>query len=467
MTSKQYISSDGQFTSTIADLEQYSETLGEGRYFYYVLSHPEKTCPLRNWYLRIFPEMMKKEGLTIPDAGENLTCTCGYSVVGHTPRMLKDAPDETLWAIIKEECPNYFTKEGKPNGMATRLFDLFRADLLGLIADYAVTPVSDVYIELDTGDVLAEQAYAEQHGFVPNVFLEVDVLEKALTQRAVLRATAAKILRQIGFQNVIKEELGEVRLTDMERDDILRLVYNPPDIGGLKFDPDTNWFGFLHMVKGQVPQYVRNIKAGGKKVKEREREQLARATEKAQQVFAGLANGDIQPINQYTEPEIDVPMDSHAQIMQAILKNPHKQELFMIWVEAERRANEDNQDDTDRLNMNRLYSILTPIFTDPDFEVDEAKFAEYMTEAETLGLFNTAVESSTTDTHYSTNVSKAVEAFHQFSKNHQPDCEWYEHFMHHIDEKTGEEFDCDHVMPCKCKLALMEKQQKVVETPEA
>ena len=42
-----------------------------------------------------------------------------------------------------------------------------RADLLGLIADYAVTPVSDVYIELDTGDVLAEQAYADQHGLFP------------------------------------------------------------------------------------------------------------------------------------------------------------------------------------------------------------------------------------------------------------------------------------------------------------
>ena len=29
------------------------------------------------------------------------------------------------WALIKTECPNYFTKEDKPNGMAIRLFDLF------------------------------------------------------------------------------------------------------------------------------------------------------------------------------------------------------------------------------------------------------------------------------------------------------------------------------------------------------
>ena len=76
MTGKQYISSDGQFTSTIADLEQYSETLGEGRYFYYVISHPERACPLRNWYLRIFPEMMQKEGIAIPEASTDLICTC-------------------------------------------------------------------------------------------------------------------------------------------------------------------------------------------------------------------------------------------------------------------------------------------------------------------------------------------------------------------------------------------------------
>jgi len=37
---KQYMSSDGMFVSTIADLEEYSEVLGEGRYFWLVLSHP-------------------------------------------------------------------------------------------------------------------------------------------------------------------------------------------------------------------------------------------------------------------------------------------------------------------------------------------------------------------------------------------------------------------------------------------
>ena len=273
---------------------------------------------------------------------------------------------------------------------------------------------------------------------------------------------------RLRFQKVIKEELGDVRLTDIERDHVLRLVYNPEfavegmvTVGGLPpTSPDENWFMFLAGVKYRVTNYIRSIKTGGKKVKEREQEQLTHASQNAQNVFEALRYGEIQSINQYTEPEIDVPLDSHAKIMQAILKNPHKQELFMIWVEAERRANEDNQNDTDRLNMNRLYSMLTPIFTDPDFEVSEEKFGEYMAEAAGLGLFNTAVEASTKDTHYSSNAAKAVEAFHQFAKNHQPDCEWYEHFMHHIDEKTGDEFLCDHIMPCKCKLLLMQKTQQ-------
>jgi hypothetical protein len=59
----------------------------------------------------------------------------------------------------------------------------------------------------------------------------------------------------------------------------------------------------------------------------------------------------------------------------------------MWWAEAERRSNDDNKDNTDRLNMHRLYSILTPVFTDPDFAINEYKYAEYAAEAENLGLF--------------------------------------------------------------------------------
>ena len=392
MVGKQYISSDGHFTSTIADLEQYAETLGEGRFFYTIITHPNKACPKRNWLLRIFPEMVEKEGLEVPAASEDLKCTCDnlFSSGGLIcdPRKVKDWDEEMLWNLIKGECPNYFNKEGKPNGIATRLHDLFQADLLGLIADYAVTPLSDAFIELDTGDVIGQQVYADQYGFVPNVFLEVDILEKALTQRAVLRATAAKILRQMGFHKTIKEELGgDVRLTDIERDQLLRLIYTPKPIAGITFDPGSNWFGYLQAVRTEVTQFVKDIRAQGKSFEQREDEQLDIASLKAGRTFAALETGKLKPINQYTEPEVDVPLDQHAQILEKILKDPIRQELFLMWVDAERRGNDDNPSEWDRLNMRKLHSILTPIFTDADFPLDEDRCSEYQQQAEDLGFY--------------------------------------------------------------------------------
>ena len=386
-TGKQYISSDGQFTSLISDLESYSEILGEGRYFCYILQHPSEECPLRKWYLRIF-----EIGVEAPEASPDLKCTCPPAQMDI--HDVKDAPDEFLWTLIRKECPNYFTKEDKPSAMATRLFDLFRADLLGLVHDYALTPYVDTYIELDTGGVLNKDEQNDNPDFVPHVFLEVDILEKALTQRAVLRATAAKILRQIGFHKVIKDELGEVSLTDMEKDKLLHLVYNPPNPFGLDINPDTNWFGFLSHVKKCVTDYVIRIKDSGKKFKEREREQLSLASDSASAFFDGLKSGEIQPINQYSEPEVGVPLDPHAEIMEAILRSDIKKELFIMWVEAERRSND--SDDEDRLNMHQLYSILTPIFTNPDFVVGEEEYNQYMEKAVELGFFG-GVKTDTVD----------------------------------------------------------------------
>ena len=267
---KQYISSDGTFTSTIADLEQYSETLGEGRYFLYILTHPDANCPVRKWQCRIFTDMMR--GIEIPTPSEGLVCDCAshfefdnnfFHTYGQIdPKTLKDQPDETLWALIKQECPNYFSKEGKPNSIANRLFDLFRADLVGLIADYAVNPISDVEVELDSGDVFNQPIGGDKWSgdkLVPRVFLEVDILEKALTQRAVLRATAAKILRQIKFQKTLKT-MGDIKLTDIERDQLLRLVYTPPVVSGIKMDPGTNWYGYLHAIEPVIEKFLKEVR---------------------------------------------------------------------------------------------------------------------------------------------------------------------------------------------------------------
>src|SRR5208337_2462289 len=66
---KQYISSDGTFSSTIGDLEQYAEILGEGRHFHNVLVHPNTKCPTRKWLERIHTPTQIKASL-------NLECIC-------------------------------------------------------------------------------------------------------------------------------------------------------------------------------------------------------------------------------------------------------------------------------------------------------------------------------------------------------------------------------------------------------
>ena len=382
-TGKQYMSADGMFVSTIADLEEYSEVLGEGRYFWLVLTHPEERCPVRLWYERIYPDMLVDKGETAPAASDDLKCICdveaggpreGMALYYHNPRSLKDAGDDYLWALIGRECPNYFDKAGKPNGMAKRLFGLFRADLLGLIADYSPTPLVDAFIEIETGDVVHENEYTKNpQELVPRVFLEVDILEKALTYRATMRATAAKVLRSIGFQSNLKKLAGgDPRLTDFERDTLLRMVYQsdwPEDKPALV----ARLIGYLSSVTKEPYE-------------ERLEEQLGDASFDALDRCKMLRHGEIQPINSYTEPRVDVQLDQHAAVMEAILRNPLKQELFVLWVDAE-RLGEEGKTDIQRLGMRKLYSVLTPVFTDPVFEVDDEKFWGYMQAAKELGYY--------------------------------------------------------------------------------
>ena len=384
MTGKQYISSDGQFTSSVADLEEYSTILGESRYFTYVLTHPNKDCPLLTWLLRIYPEMKDKQAPPTPSP--TLTCTCPQDYIVDVHEV-KDWPEEKIWSLIQQERPNYFNQLGKPNGEAKRLFDLFRADLLGLVADYSLTPQSDVYIELGSENVVD---FSQPIYDTPYVSLEVDILEKALTYRAVLRATAAKILRQMDFAQILKEELGDdFILTELERDTLLRLVYSPEPIAGIQFDPESNWYGYLSVVKSQVLSFLRNIKALGKSSEERASLQQKEAMMGARVRFDRLRTGDLKVINQYNEDQVDVSLDAHAEVLASLLNNDYKQSLFLMYVEAEQRSGEDNPDEVSRLSMKKLVSILTPIFTDANFPVGEEEYNAYLSQADELGFYST------------------------------------------------------------------------------
>jgi hypothetical protein len=345
---KQYISSEGQFSSTVADLEQYSEILGEGRHFHNCLTHPNAgECPVRKWLERTHT---KTYVLPRRDLAEMCKCDPNTKL---DPHVLKDMSDDFLWALIKSECPNYFTKDGKPNLMATRLFDLFRADLVGLIADYAVTPLVDEWVLLETGDLVEENAQnAEWADNPPRVFLEVDLLEKALTYRATLRATAAKILKNIGFSKQLEALTGngELELTDIERDEMLRMVYASDWPDG-RADLITKLTNFVASTI-QIPFDVR------------EREQLAVASEESKTTVAGLMAGTIDSINHYTEPAAEVGQDEHAAIVESIMKNPYKQELFLEYADAEKR------------NEKAVVEILAPVFLSPNYELGPTAYQQ-------------------------------------------------------------------------------------------
>ena len=378
---RQYMTADGIFVSiTTADLEEYTEILGEGRYFHTIIAHPNETCPVRLWNFRLYPDMLAANKWEVPKPEPDLKCTCSEKQEGlvinadsqlvawvKDPRQLKDASDDFLWAFIRRECPNYFSQGGSPNPLARRLFDLFRADLLGLIADYTPTPLVDAFIELETGDITTGVTEDEK----PKVFLEADILEKALTYRATMRATAAKILKQVGIVAQLRS-LPDPRLTDFERDHMLRMVYQ------------SDWPDEKVPLVMNLMTYLSGVTR--RPYEDRLREQLARASEDALEDCRDLQSGKLEPINQETEPAVETDLDPHAAVLESILRNPIKAELFLIWVGAEERG-ENGKTEEEKLNMRRLNSILTPMFTDPEFELDEKKYWEYMDQANRLGYY--------------------------------------------------------------------------------
>jgi len=396
---KQYISSDGTFSSTVADLEQYAEILGEGRHFHNVLVHPNLKCPIRKWLERIHTPTQAK-----PNA--DLLCICDGNAK-ENPKSVKDWSKEEVWALVKQECPNYFTREGKPNYIATRLFDLMKSDLLGMIDDYAETPLVDEWTLLDTGDIIEQNNNPDLLDVPPQVFMEVDLLEKALTYRATLRATAAKILKQLGFDGYLdrlaeKYPSHEPLLTDGEMDTLLRMIYQ------------SNWPSDKPLLVANLSNYVSQVLRDPYDV--RLADQVSRASEQSKQVISDLKTGKAECINRYTDPGVEVPQDEHANLVEAIIKNPLKQGLFLIYAEAEKRTMHDQGHVTGILAASSLAAegldnvgddglcknpncvacvipkqvidILAPIFSAPDFPLSEEGYTKFMQDVQATGFFD-------------------------------------------------------------------------------
>ena len=385
---RQYFNDDGVMNSTVSDLEKYAEILGEGRNFHNVLAHPDAKCQQRMWLERIYT------GHTNIKPYSDFHCTCNVvRGLGYDPQTIKDAPEDRVWELIRQECPNRATTQaGQPTAYGKLMYNLIRADLVGLIHDYAETPLIDSYVYLrDHGVVTSTEnvAFIDPHGQeAPRVLQEVDILEQALTHRATLRVTAFKVLKRIGFEAKLRAITGTdlFELTDMERDELLRLVYesdypepDPNFVSGETVKISPNWRPFNVRLKeweealeAKLLNYVRE-NCMHLNYELREVSQLALEQKAAQETVAGLLNGSIQPINEYTEPVAEIPADhsetevmKYAQMMEAIMSNEFKQELYLLLVDAEKAGE------------TAILDILAPVFMTPDYPLDEQGFYQIL-----------------------------------------------------------------------------------------
>jgi len=202
----------------------------------------------------------------------------------------------------------------------------------------------------------------------PRVLQEIDILEQALTHRATMRVTAYKLLRKIGFEHAIENLYGAVDLTDAERDELLRIIYMsdyPTEASEVDFRYK------LHLwekdIKEKLLAYVASVV--GTPVADRETNQLVALSANSQSTVEGLLKGTVQPINSYTEPTTEIPegkdeseVMKYAKMMEAIMSNEFKQELYLVLVEAEKQ------------NDHAVIDLLTPVFHTPDYPLDERAF---------------------------------------------------------------------------------------------
>jgi hypothetical protein len=381
---KQYFNDDGVMNSTVSDLEKYAEIIGEGRNFHNVLVHPDATCQKRMWLERIYT------GYTNLKPYDGFSCTCEGRALD--PTEFYKAPEEDVWALVKQECPNRaFTRGGNTTAYGKLMYNLLRADLIGLIHDYSETPLIDSYVYLrDHGVVMATESvsFIDPHGQeAPRVLQEVDILEQALTHRATLRVTAYNILKKIGFEQKLRQLTGTefFELTDMERDEMLRIVYESdypeadPKLGGATIVIPQNWRPFSDRLREweqalelKLLSYVRE-NCMGLDYSLRESAQLAIEQQEAQKTVAGLLNGTVQPINSYTEPTAEIPSDQtetevmkYTAMMEAIMSNEFKQELYLLLVDAEKNGE------------TAILDILAPVFMTPDYPLDEQGFYQIL-----------------------------------------------------------------------------------------
>lgn len=295
---RQYITYHSQFQlSSIAELEQYAEILGEGRHFRKIIMAD-----------RLDPVTFYKES------------------------------DSTLWKYIRQECPNYFDRGGNPNMEATRLFNLFKADLVGLIHDYAEVPYCNEWVDLESGSLADSSSEF-------SVFAEVDFLERALTLRASLRSTALKVLNANGGS--LKKLLDKVELTDYESDKILQTIYSTE-------------YSKLYTLPSIIADMVNSF------MKEHYEERLQRESEKlkaqSQEFCHKLMTGEIENLKPDMEI-VEANQSEEEKLVQQIMDDPLKNEAFMLLVELEKNGNDKEADELKKMLLENSESLTVESIT--------------------------------------------------------------------------------------------------------
>lgn len=278
---RQYITYHSQFQlSSIAELEQYAEILGEGRFF---------------------RQQILNDGLD--------------------PQTFHKESDEVLWKYIRRECPNYFDKLNSPNKEASRLYKLFRAELVSLIDDYAEIPYCKEWLDLETGDLAGDSSEF-------SVFAEVDFLERALTLRASLRSTALKVLKANGGS--LMKILDKVELTDYECDQVLKAIYSTE-------------YSKLYTIPSVISELV--TKFMSQRLEDRKKVQAETLSTASKELCNKLKSGELE----HLKPEVSIveaPESDEEKMIKMLMDNPAKYEAFMLLADAEK--NED-QKTADRL----------------------------------------------------------------------------------------------------------------------
>jgi hypothetical protein len=323
----QHISDSSGEERDSQSLEQYSTIIGEGRHFHKVIVNTKFT----------------------DEDGD----PCH-------PKTFCQESDTTVWRLIRQECPNYFTREGRSNREATTLYNLFKEDLIGLIDDYAELPQVNEMVNSDSGEVYNAEQW---DGETPIVNLEIDQLEKALNVRAHLRLTAWRILERLGFADKIT---AEQRLTDWERDALLFLIYS------------SHWPEDRTTLALEIQTFINN--ANSTPYREREVAQLNIASKASKNMIQEIKDGKRKVINQANDPgDTAESMDPEAAIILSIQSNPYKTDLFSIFVQAEERALTFG----DKVCA-KIVTLLQPVFESTNFDVNEEVFQRYIRQVRSI-----------------------------------------------------------------------------------